>query len=987
MGIVNQLSIKQKTYVLVLLSTVITLVLSFVSNSGLNTIRTELNDLIFATKIERYTNRLILEEQNYRLNANGSVYDFSAANQSYENAIQYVNKIYQTIETVDTPDKSESLLKDLQKTSTSTTEYKNLYEKGVTLLNELNKQASILEKEGELITLHIQQYVEAKRIDIKHDLTQNTIHKINNGSNIWQYTYVTRLHEKKYRLSPNKKLYELFIKDYTFMMSEWDRLKEMSNQTFEFEKLKDFYAASKKYESAMKIWVKINKQLINDVLPQMKKLGDTIIGNAIKSAKHSVSQMSEKRNSIALTLLILSLVIIFIGILFGTIIARSISSAVTSFQNGLLDFFQYLNQKKKIANPIVIQGNDEISVMAKVVNHNILKIQQVINRKSDYQNALLEWSKIDYQNNSITMQKATELSAKALHVERVSIWLFNKDQNILNCSDLFLSESQQHQSGAIITSENHPHYFNALKNGEEFVIHDARNDERTKEFINNYFELENIYSVLNVPIGYNNQILGVICYEKINQKKTWTPDELDFANSVVNAISLSLEIKQRQQAQDELKAQKEKLHHIAHHDSLTNLPNRFLFNDRLNQAIKQAQRNNSKISVLFIDLDHFKGINDSMGHNAGDELLIKVAERLKNKIRQTDTLARLGGDEFTIILDDMQSNNAIVTITQSLLKSMEEPFLLSDQSLYITLSIGAAIYPEDGDTSEELIKNADAAMYQAKDDGRNTYQFYNQSMTVKAFERISMEASFRNALKNTEFVVYYQPQINAETELLVGMEALVRWQHPDMGLVSPAKFLSSVQDTGLIIPLDLWVMKTAMQQIAAWHKSGFQAGVLALNLSMLQLNKEDFVETIKQLLEETNCQPQWIELEVTEGLLMKDPDTAIQKLNQIRALGISLAIDDFGTGYSSLSQLKRLPINKLKIDQAFIRGLPDNEEDAVISKSIISLANSMGLDVIAEGVETKSQKDFLLKNGCQLIQGYYYGKPMPANEIENKLKS
>jgi EAL domain-containing protein (putative c-di-GMP-specific phosphodiesterase class I) len=278
-------------------------------------------------------------------------------------------------------------------------------------------------------------------------------------------------------------------------------------------------------------------------------------------------------------------------------------------------------------------------------------------------------------------------------------------------------------------------------------------------------------------------------------------------------------------------------------------------------------------------------------------------------------------------------------------------------------------------------------MYQAKDDGRNTYQFYNEVMTEKAFERIAMEASFRNALNKEEFVVHFQPQIDAETDQIIGMEALVRWQHPDMGLISPSRFLTFANDTGLIISLDQWVMKTAMKQYAHWYKQGLQPGILALNLSMRQLQKEDFIDTIQSLLKETACQAQWIELEITEGQIMEDFSVAIEILNKIKDLGISLAIDDFGIGYSSLSQLKRLPINKLKIDRSFIRELPHDEEDVVISKTIIALSKNMGLSVIAEGVETEQQKDFLLQNGCHYIQGYYYCKPLVADEIEVRLRT
>ena len=989
MNIINQLSIKNKTYLLVSLSVVVALILSIVSNNGFNFIHLEVDEMVYATKIERYTNKLIHEEQSYRLNANGSVYDFSAANQAYENAIQYVDEIYQTLNQIDDLglDESDILLFNQKATRRLTDEYKSQYLKSVALLTDLNKQADILVSEGEYITLQIQQYVESKRIEIKNNLSEKTIEKINNGSNIWQYTYVTRLNEKKYRLSPDDEVFESFKKDYQFMMSEWLRLKEMSDQKFEFEKLNNFKNAAQNYESAMSLWVDLNKQLVTEVLPEMKRLGSSIISSAIKSAEGSVSHMSEKRNIISVTLLIVSMLTIVLGVMFGAAIARSISSAVSSFQDGLLNFFQYLNQEQKTAQPIVIRGNDEISAMARVVNENIIKIQGVLDRKDDYQEALLEWSKVDYQDDYITINKATELSAKALHVERVSIWLFNDDKTVLTCANLYLSDSGKHESGAVLSIEDYPEYFKAIYSGEILVVDHAREDARTCEFNDGYLNPLNIFSMLDAPIVQDEHLIGVICHEKVGEIKCWEPDEEEFAGSMVNAISLSLEIKKRRFIQEELKLQKESLHYHAHHDSLTDLPNRFLFNDRLNQAIKQAQRDVTKLAVLFVDLDHFKGINDSMGHKVGDELLMEVARRLKNEIRQTDTLARLGGDEFSIVLNQVNNNNAVVEVTQSLLKAMHAPIELRDQSFYVTLSIGVAIYPDDGNTPDELLKNADAAMYQAKDDGRNTYQFYTQVMTEKAFERIAMEASFRNALNKEEFVIYYQPQVNVETGQYIGMEALVRWMHPDMGLITPAKFLPFANDTGLIIPLDQWVMKEAMGQYAEWYQKGFQPGVLALNLSVRQLRKEGFIDKLQLLLQETDFQPQWLELEVTESLIMDDSSTAIQILNRIKELGVSLAIDDFGTGYSSLSQLKRLPINRLKIDKSFIRGLPEDEEDVVISKTIIALAKNMGLSVLAEGVETQQQKDFLLQNGCSYMQGFYCGKPMLSSDIEEQLKA
>ncbi len=985
MRIINQISIKQKTYLLVSLSVMVALILSFVSNNGLNTIRDELNDLIFATKIERYTSRLILEEQNYRLNANGSIYNFNTANKSFEDAQLYVEKIYRIINEANDNQKTSLHQHSMHEIEDSIKTYRELYLNGIKLLIDLNMQAHVLENEGKNLTRQIQTYVESKRVEIKKDLKEVTIEKINNGSNIWQYTYVTRLHEKKYRLSPNKKVLELFMTDYAIMMNEWTRLKNLSDQTFEFKQLENFKTASEKYETAMLLWIDYNTQLLTDILPRMQQQSSDIIQTTITSAEKSVEDMSEKHQNISFTLLIVSASTIIIGLLFGASIVRSISSVVSSFQSGLLHFFQYLNQQQNTAKPITIHGNDEISVMAKVVNQNIEIVQEMFEKKTNYQQALLEWSKVDYQDNNTTIQKATELSAKALHVERVSIWLFNEDKTTLTCADLYISELKQHKTGATLAAADYPTYFKAISNGNIFIVNQAKTDVRTQEFLSSYIEPLNIYSILGVPIGQDNNVVGMICHDKIGEEKHWSTEELDFASSVVSAIALSLEIKKRHLIQRELKAQKEVLHHHAHHDSLTGLPNRFLFNDRLNQAIKQAQRSNSKIAVLFIDLDRFKSINDSMGHNIGDELLIQVAQRLKGVIRQTDTLARLGGDEFSVVLDQIHNNDDVVAVTQNLLSSMKQPFKLSTRTVYITLSVGASVYPDDGDSVKELLKNADAAMYQAKDDGRNTYQFYTLSMTEKAFERIAMETSFRNALTKEEFVIFYQPQVDAKTNKLIGMEALIRWQHPEMGLISPAKFLSFAHDTGLIIPLDLWTMKSAMQQTALWHQQNLSPGILSLNLSVLQLSKESFVDVVDQMLKETGCQPQWVELEITEDLMMKDPEKIINILKQLKALGISLAIDDFGTGYSSLSQLKRLPINKLKIDRSFIRDLPDDEEDVVISKSIIALAKNMGLNVIAEGVETKQQKDFLLENGCRYIQGYHFGRPMIAPEFENKL--
>jgi diguanylate cyclase (GGDEF)-like protein len=986
MHITNKLSIKNKTYLLVILSVVVALVVSFVSNDGLNSIRARLDDLIVSTEIERYTNKLIHEEQEYRLNANGSVYNLLEAKKAYQNAIKYVNKINQLLNKIEALDSDNFLQKDLLKTRQLIEKYKTTYFTGVTLLTELNKQANILLKEGEYTSRQIQEYVESKRLEIKKNLSQKTIEKINNGSNIWQYTYITRLHEEKYRLSPDESVLNSFNKDYRFMMNEWKRLKNMSDQDFEFEKLNKFKLSAQRYENSMLLWVEHHKRLLSDVLPTLEQLGNTIISSSLQTAELSIKHMSDKRNNIAMTLLAVSLFMIISALLFGAIIARSITSAVSSFQNGLLNFFQYLNKERQIAQPIVINGNDEISAMAEVVNENIIKIQNVFNRKIDYHQALLEWSKVDYQDNQTTINKATELTSKALHVDRASIWLFNEDKTLLSCVDLYKRDLGIHESGAELAVDSYPEYFKVLHNGQALVVNNVREDSRTSEFNEDYLIPLDIYSMLDIPLNQDEQCIGVFCLEKTKQIKSWEFVEQDFAASIANAISLSLEVKKRHRIQKELKTQKERLHHHAHHDSLTNLPNRFLFNDRLKQALKQAQRHSIKMAVLFLDLDHFKSINDSMGHEVGDMLLIEMAKRLKNNLRQTDTLARIGGDEFTIILNEVFTIDSVVELTQNLLKAMNLPIELDDKTFFVTVSIGVAIYPNDGNTPEELVKHADAAMYHAKDDGRNTYQFYTPSMTEKAFERIILESSFRNALKKEEFIVYYQPQINALTETIIGMEALVRWMHPDKGLLSPANFLSFANESGLIIPMDHWVMRSTMTQFSKWYQAGLQPGTLSLNISIKQLQDDGFVTFFEKLIQETGCLAQWIELDVTEDLLMQESSVVINVLNQIKDLGISIAIDDFGTGYSSLSQLKHLPINKLKIDKSFILGIPDNNEDKVIIKTIIALAENLELSVISEGVATEEQKDFLLENNSRIMQGFYYSKPVEANDMEKLLK-
>jgi len=435
-----------------------------------------------------------------------------------------------------------------------------------------------------------------------------------------------------------------------------------------------------------------------------------------------------------------------------------------------------------------------------------------------------------------------------------------------------------------------------------------------------------------------------------------------------------------------LKLNSDALHYQAYHDVLTGLPNRLLFKDRLAQSISRGKLHPKKIAILFMDIDNFKDINDSLGHLYGDETLKIIAKRLKKLISESDTVSRFGGDEFVILIDDIHNNMHVIDIIQKIEKSMEEVIVLDESSVRISLSIGISIYPRDGVTSNELLKHSDIAMYRAKDAGRSRYEFYEKEMTEKVLSRIKKETDLREALDNEDFVLYYQPQFDMRNKKVIGVEALVRWKYNEQQIIAPSEFIPMLEKTGLIVPLGQWIAKKCMEQIVSWKKQKLEIERIAINFSMLQIKEDDFVSYFKALLKKTSCNPKWIEIEITESQVMEDPKHIIVTLNAIHALGVKLAIDDFGTGYSFLTYLKRLPIDKIKIDRSFISDIVRNEEDKSIVKAIIALSVSMNINVIAEGIETKSQEKFLLEHGCYIMQGFLYSKPVPVREIENILK-
>ena len=457
--------------------------------------------------------------------------------------------------------------------------------------------------------------------------------------------------------------------------------------------------------------------------------------------------------------------------------------------------------------------------------------------------------------------------------------------------------------------------------------------------------------------------------------------------TIRSVIETARDISGHLSARQKLEEQKVSLERLAHHDALTGLPNRLLFLDRLRQAIKKAHREDNQLAVLFVDLDRFKQINDSLGHTMGDAVLKAVARRLQGCLREEDVVARLGGDEFTIIMGSLRKPQHAVAMAQKLIRSVRRPVRHEEHELYVSASVGISLYPQDGQYADLLLQNADAAMYKAKHEGRSNFQFYTADMTELAFERVLMETQLHRALEREQFVVYYQSQFDLLTGKLIGLEALVRWQHPELGLLLPTKFIPLAEDTGLILPLGRWVLQTACRQIAEWHKADLYPGRIAVNLTGNQLKNDKVIATIEQILEENSCQPDWLELEITESVIMEQHGCSFDILQQLKDHGIELAIDDFGTGYSSLAHLKRLPVSRLKIDRSFIRDIPQDASNKAIARAVIAMGKSMGLRVIAEGVETMEQKAFLTLERCDEIQGYIDGPPLPAEQMTAILRN
>jgi diguanylate cyclase (GGDEF)-like protein len=435
------------------------------------------------------------------------------------------------------------------------------------------------------------------------------------------------------------------------------------------------------------------------------------------------------------------------------------------------------------------------------------------------------------------------------------------------------------------------------------------------------------------------------------------------------------------------KAAEERVQFLAYYDELTGLPNRTLLHDRVQVALASARRHREKVALLLLDLDHFKTINDSLGHPIGDLLLQEVAKRLKRWTREQDTVAHLGGDEFLVLVTAVNETADAVVVAERIVNSMAAELVIQGHAFNITCSLGISIFPDNGEEVDALLKNADLAMYKAKGNGRHNLQLFTQEMNAQLQERMTLERSLRLAVEREEFFLVYQPQFDLATGEIIGCEALIRWRHPELGLVLPNMFIPLAESSGLIGPMGEWVLKTACAQARQWQDEGLPAVPIAVNVSAVQFRQQGFLRLVKTVLRETGLAPQYLELELTESLLLSNADGTLSMLQQLKGMGLKLSIDDFGTGYSSLSYLRQFPIYKLKIDRSFVRDITVDPDDAVITSTIISMAQSLGLKVLAEGVETEEQMSFLRAHNCHEVQGHYFSKPLDANELADKLRS
>jgi len=568
-------------------------------------------------------------------------------------------------------------------------------------------------------------------------------------------------------------------------------------------------------------------------------------------------------------------------------------------------------------------------------------------------------------------------AAQVLNVARTSIWLLNEAGEQMQVVDLYDSITDTHSHDAVLKLTDYPAYFKALEIERSIAVYDMFADERTVDLIK-YAETFNVSSLLDSPIRVAGKLRGIICFEQIGEKREWHNDEMRFGGEIADQFYQVI-------ANSERICSDDKIRKLAFYDPLTDLANRRFLQETLQHEIDIARRNKKYGILLYLDLDNFKTLNDSLGHTIGDELLVQLSRRLKNTLRKEDMAARLGGDEFVILLtgehaDKEQAMEQALSVANKIQTAISKSYRLHGFEHIITASIGITVYPDKDTTVTELLKQADTAMYRAKDEGRNTISFYNIALQKAADKRLLVEKELRHAIANDQFEMYYQPQVDVYGNL-VGTEALIRWKHPERGIISPLDFIPIAEETGLILELGNWILKDACE-----FSKKCNLNLLAINISPRQFRHPDFVKIVKNIIDTTKADPGVLMLEVTEGIVIDNIEDTIEKMNALKNIGIRFAIDDFGTGYSSLAYLKQLPLDQLKINDKFVRDVITDTSDAIIVETIILMARNLGLNVVAEGVETSEQLEFLVNEECHIFQGFLFSYPLTKHDFSQYLR-
>lgn len=579
-------------------------------------------------------------------------------------------------------------------------------------------------------------------------------------------------------------------------------------------------------------------------------------------------------------------------------------------------------------------------------------------------------------------EKIDELLAKSgtfFEADRAFACFKDSDSGVYQSGQIWVSGQTAEQEGILrsFTADDYSWWLGRIEAKEVVHVPDCGKLPNSAAAERAYMQRVRCRSMLSIPVVNRDSVLGFLTFEDVNEHRTWREEHISLLKIMANTLA---------DAMAKTNAEKE-INYMAYYDHLTRLPNRQLFGERLSQAILQAGRTNRCLSVIFLDLDSFKTVNDTLGHEYGDELLCIIAERLSSCVRGSDTVSRFGGDEFLMLINNLVRVSDIVKVAENIMRQFSRPLELNGQEFYITASAGISMYPVDGADADKLIKNADIAMYSAKETGKNQYVMCSHQMKETVNMNVTLTTSLYRALGRSEFVLYYQPQVCLQTRKIIGLEALLRWKSQEYGMISPGKFIPLAEHTGLINPIGEWVLREACAQSVRWKMMGMPAARMAVNLSVIQLRNPRLQNIVKDTLEETGMDPAYLELEITESVATKESDYIIDVLRRLKSLGITLSIDDFGTEYSSLSRLKMLPVDRIKMDIQFVRGIDGSDKDKAITKVIINLAKTLGLKVIAEGVETETQLEFLNQKMCDEVQGFYYYRPMPADQVELALRN